>query len=285
MEIHSHRDGTRLLERAGAWLEERPAENNLPLGLCQPPAPGSLSEPGDVKLGRLFLTIEEGGAPIGVCLWRPPTPLILTRMPASAVPVLVAHLQGLGIRPEYAEGPAETASLFAEAWIRAVGGRATCHLHEGIYQCSRVERPVGVSGHLRWATAAEAPLLSDWVQAFAVEGHLPEPVRRSMLDSLPGRIQAGTLAVWENERPVCMAWASGATPQGIRIGGVYTPPNERRRGHASACTAALTQRMLDAGRRCCFLYTDFTNPTSNKIYQAIGYAFVCEARVFHFTRS
>ncbi len=33
---------------------------------------------------------------------------------------------------------------------------------------------------------------------------------------------------------------------------------------------------LTAGRRFCFLYTDLANPTSNHIYQAIGYEPVAE---------
>jgi hypothetical protein len=52
---------------------------------------------------------------------------------------------------------------------------------------------------------------------------------------------------------------------------VYTPPEHRRRGYASALTAALTERLLAGGRRFCFLFTDLANPTSNAIYQRIGY--------------
>jgi hypothetical protein len=60
-------------------------------------------------------------------------------------------------------------------------------------------------------------------------------------------------------------------PNGIRIGPVYTPPELRRRGYASAVTAATSQAELDKGRRFIFLFTDLANPTANKIYQAIGY--------------
>ena len=68
-----------------------------------------------------------------------------------------------------------------------------------------------------------------------------------------------------------MCQASGRTPHGIRIGAVYTPPEQRRRGYASAVTAAASQAQLDQGRRWCFLFTDLANPTSNRIYQAIGF--------------
>jgi predicted GNAT family acetyltransferase len=58
---------------------------------------------------------------------------------------------------------------------------------------------------------------------------------------------------------------------------VYTPPHLRKQGYATSCVAALTQRMLDSGKRFCCLYTDLTNPTSNAIYQKIGYQPVCDS--------
>jgi predicted GNAT family acetyltransferase len=89
------------------------------------------------------------------------------------------------------------------------------------------------------------------------------------------------LFVWCDPAPgriVSMAIWTGLTPHGVRIGMVYTPPEFRGRGYASNCVAALTQRLLDSGRTFCFLFTDLANPTSNKIYRAIGYRHVCDFR-------
>jgi predicted GNAT family acetyltransferase len=79
-----------------------------------------------------------------------------------------------------------------------------------------------------------------------------------------------------------MAGASGPTPKGIRIGAVYTPKALRRRGYASTLVAALSQAQLTAGRTFCFLFTDLANPTSNKIYQDIGYMPVCDVDEYRF---
>ena len=79
-----------------------------------------------------------------------------------------------------------------------------------------------------------------------------------------------------------MTGFSGPTPNGIRIGAVFTPPDLRRRGYASACVAAVSQSVLDAGRKFCFLYADIANPTSNHIYQEIGYQPVCDGEVLRF---
>ena len=83
--------------------------------------------------------------------------------------------------------------------------------------------------------------------------------------------------IWEKKGiPVSMAGYAGPTPNGIRIGAVYTPPEQRKKGYASAVTGGLSQHMLDLGYRFCFLFTDLLNPTSNHIYQQIGYKPVCD---------
>ena len=83
-------------------------------------------------------------------------------------------------------------------------------------------------------------------------------------------------------QPVSLACFGGPTPNGIRIGAVYTPPAHRGRGYGTAVTAAVSQLNLDRGRRFCFLYTDLANPTSNAIYQRIGYEPVCDSRELSF---
>jgi predicted GNAT family acetyltransferase len=79
-----------------------------------------------------------------------------------------------------------------------------------------------------------------------------------------------------------MAGYTGSTPNGIRVTAVYTPPERRNRGYASACVAALSQMRLEGGRRFCFLFTDLANPTPNRIYQQIGYRAVCDMDEFTF---
>lgn len=87
--------------------------------------------------------------------------------------------------------------------------------------------------------------------------------------------------VWEVEgHPVSLAAAVAPTPHGIRLNNVYTPPEERGRGYASALVAALTQLLLDRGREFVFLHTDLANPTSNAIYQRLGYKLVADLQVY-----
>jgi uncharacterized protein len=95
-------------------------------------------------------------------------------------------------------------------------------------------------------------------------------------------ISGGDLAVWELDgEAVSMAAVSRRTPWSSSIGFVYTPPELRGRGYASAVTAALSQRELDVGQGWCSLFTDQANATSNHIYADIGYEPKSEFR--HFT--
>ena len=91
------------------------------------------------------------------------------------------------------------------------------------------------------------------------------------------------IALWEvGGEPVSAVGYGSPTPTGVRIGPVYTPPEHRGRGYASALTAHVSAEQLAAGRDFCFLYTDLANPTSNKIYVAIGYRRVCDSIQYAF---
>jgi len=69
-----------------------------------------------------------------------------------------------------------------------------------------------------------------------------------------------------------------------RVGPVYTPPAHRARGYGSAVTAAVSQRATEAGARDVILFTDLANPTSNSIYQKIGFRPVYDSTDLEFTR-
>jgi predicted GNAT family acetyltransferase len=56
-----------------------------------------------------------------------------------------------------------------------------------------------------------------------------------------------------------------------RIGPVFTPQNARGRGYGSAVTAAAADCALEAGVDDVVLFADLANPTSNGIYQGIGF--------------
>jgi predicted GNAT family acetyltransferase len=49
--------------------------------------------------------------------------------------------------------------------------------------------------------------------------------------------------------------------------------------------AELTRRLIAGGRQFCFLFTDLANPTSNSIYQRVGYRPVTDVNLWVFEQS
>ncbi len=159
-------------------------------------------------------------------------------------------------------------------------------LRQGIYALDSVVSPASPTGGPRAATSDDRELLVRWWGEFGLEalGALEqdeEQNRRSVDHRLtaPGN----GIALWEDGgEPVSAVGFGSPTPTGVRIGPVYTPPEHRGRGYASALTAHVSAEQLAAGRSFCFLYTDLANPTSNKIYVAIGYRRVCDSIQYAF---
>ena len=135
--------------------------------------------------------------------------------------------------------------------------------------------------------AAERTILEEWYADFYGEIQGTEPEQDYVQSHIEAYLKADPLQrglrIWEvGGQPVSMAGYAGPTPHGIRIGAVYTPPDQRRHGYASAVTAGVSQMLLDMGYQFRFLFADLFNPTSNHIYQEIGYRQVCEAERYLF---
>ncbi len=159
-------------------------------------------------------------------------------------------------------------------------------MEQGIYSLDAVVPPPVPAGGSRPATSDDRELLVRWWGEFSAEalGALDQDEEEDG-HSVDHRLAAAGsgIALWEVDgEPVSLVAFGSPTPTGIRIGPVYTPPEHRGRGYASALTAQVSAEQLAAGRRFCFLYTDLGNPTSNKIYVAIGYRRVCDSIQYAF---
>ncbi|HEU5015153.1 MAG TPA: GNAT family N-acetyltransferase [Roseiflexaceae bacterium] len=270
MEIRRFDAPQSFLAHASHFLLEREAEHNLILGLA-----AELEHNLFVFGSQPYMaTVEDHGRIVAAALMTPPHNLILSRMADdAAIPAIVADLARFAAAPAGVIADVDHAAAFAELWCAPRGLRYRRNVAERIFQLTAVRPPRPVPGSMREATNHDRPLLVEWFTGFNadalstnIDHHAAERAADRWLSS-PSR----TLYLWEDGEVVSMTGVAGPTPHGIRVSAVYTPPAQRRRGYASALVAAASQRQLDMGRSFCFLYTDLSNPTSNHIYQEIGY--------------
>jgi GNAT superfamily N-acetyltransferase len=274
VEVVQPSGASKFLELAGPLLVDEARHNLiLSLGATLRDRPGLYPEQ------RLWL-VSDGDRVLAAALQTPPHRLVLAQ--PGACGALEALAAGIDELPGVV-GAVPEVHAFAAAWAKRTGATVEQRMAQGVYKLERVippQRPA--SGAPRPATEDDRGLLRDWLTEFADEavGDLPPALHRldQVLDQRLGPDPTSGFALWEDrERPVSLTGFGGPTPNGMRIGPVYTPPELRGRGYASALVARVSQAQLDAGRRFCFLYTDLANPTSNKIYVDVGYERVCDS--------
>jgi GNAT superfamily N-acetyltransferase len=208
-----------------------------------------------------------------------PYPLYLLPMPDDAAVALARALHGRGEEVRGVNGALPAARLVADETARLTGGRAEVAIHMRLFELGDLVEPAAPAGLLRRATADDVALCLEWYDAFARDadeqaGRPPgshHDVAESE-ESMLRRIERKRIWLWEDETgEVVHLTAANAPSYGVaRVGPVYTPTRHRGHGYASATVAAVSRAILDEGARAC-LFTDQANPTSNKIYEAIGY--------------
>jgi predicted GNAT family acetyltransferase len=253
---------------AGAYLEAREAEHNLIFGVCS-----TLRRHPELYGRPWFIAVLDGERVVGAAMRAPPHEVLLSVM---TEPVAVALADAITEQAPGVVGPAAIARAFAARRT----GMPILEMNERIFKLERLIPPRPASGRWRLAEPRDIDLIAEWDTAFCDEARVPrsgDP--RALAERWVKRIDK-TLYLWEDGECVAMTGVGGETPHGIRIKTVYTPPARRGRGYASNLVAAATADQLANGRTFCFLFTDLANPTSNKIYQALGYEPVGDSDVY-----
>ncbi|MEW5826990.1 MAG: GNAT family N-acetyltransferase [Candidatus Bipolaricaulota bacterium] len=269
------------LDRVGVALFAGEAENSLALGVALQVRNGYQYGPD----APFFACVEDGERIALIALCTPPYNLLLCAEKADPEAIAqVAHrLAEQGVTLPGAHGRIDVVDAFVRAWKAETGVLSSVAMEQRLYKLTEVTRPTSVAGQARWAVADDAAFLTPWAQAFVDEAMPDGP--HSDLPTMIGRAIADRrLLVWEYGDVVSMCAQTRPTPHGASVGLVYTPPDLRGRGFATACVAELSQRVLDSGKSFCTLFTNLANPTSNAIYQRIGYQPLGDFREVRFSR-
>ena len=208
-----------------------------------------------------------------------PYPLFLLPMHREAAVALARELHDRGEPVVGVNGALPAAQACAAELARLVGGRVEVEQHTRLHRADAVIAPTPAPGRLRPATDDDMDLTLRWFEAFAAAadeqaGRPPgsHHVIVTLPDAMLRRIRNQEVWLWEDEacRPVHLTAHHPPSFGVARVAPVYTPAEQRGRGYAGNAVAAVSQRILDSGAIPC-LYTDQANPTSNKLYAAVGY--------------
>ncbi|MFD7991272.1 GNAT family N-acetyltransferase [Streptomyces mexicanus] len=306
------------LSRAGEFLRSRPAAHTVPLTVTEnlrsrgPGVYGDAAPEFGVLEGK---SERDGTREVRAAFFRtPPHPVVLTALTEQEADALAQRLAatyastgaeatgtGAGTGAGAAAGPGEeprggraplsgvnaerdTAEAFAAAWRRHTGARVAPRRRMRLYRLGELSVPRPVPpGRARVAAEPDRALLARWYDEFCAA--VDESLGRGGPAWADDRVRLGDVLLWETPDgvPVAMAGRSPKVAGQIRVMGVYTPAHLRGRGYAGAVTAEVSRAALAAGAQEVLLFTDLANPTSNGLYQRIGYRPVSDFAVYDFT--
>ncbi len=282
MRIEQYSSVDRFLGEHRDFLLQHEAENNLPLGLSMRIQNGWL--PANPPF---FAAIRDEQGVVGVSVMTSPHALTISALrdvslANQAAEILANYVYSHKIELSGVLSAPATTTAFCEIWQAKTGKEPLLSMHERIYTLTEVIPPAPIAGSLKQAITTDAEWLAEWLSAFHDEA-LPTEPHWDWNAVAERQIATGSAWYWEIDgKPVSSLASSRPTINGICIGAVSTPRQFRGKGYASNAVAALSQHLLNQGYRFCMLFTDLSNPTSNKIYQAIGFKPLCDIDQYRF---
>ncbi|MHB9864491.1 GNAT family N-acetyltransferase [Streptomyces sp. YIM S03343] len=286
-----HSDGWHLtqnldlfLNRAAHFLHSRPALHTVPLTVTE-----TLRTHGTTAYGAeapLFGWLERAGKVEATLFQTPPNHLNLTPLAPEDADSLAAHLAGTGHSFPGVSAEHATATAFAEAWQRHTGTTPALYERQRLYRLAALTPPTPLPpGRPRITDALDQEQLRRWKHEFGVAiGALPAG-HNDAVSWADTHFRDRRFTFWEAEdgtTPVSMAGVSPMIAGQVRVAPVYTPAHLRGRGYAGAVTAEVSRAAQAAGAQEVVLFTDLSNPTSNALYQRIGYRPVTDFAAYDF---
>jgi len=269
------------LERCGKILEKDPIEHNQILTMCQN-AERKRANGEDSNIKCAILTDDDGEFVVAA-VQTPPHNLVLTKAKSLEINALAEALVKHKFAFPGVVGPSDVTGTFVEQWTALTGQNTAESMDQIIYMLKGRELLMPeVEGEMRFAESDDVKLVTEWIASFSKDS-LPKAEQVTTKDAkaqAEEAVKAGRIAFWTVKgKPVAQAGISG-TDHVARINRVYTPPEHRERGYASAVVANLTKLQLDKGKKMSCLYADARNTQANSIYRKIGYEFAGRSTLY-----
>ena len=291
MRVELVEDPVALLERTGAFLARDGLLNTVVGSVtARAVAADAAGVERDPTVPRWWaIMTDDAGEVVGVAMRTAPGaphPLYVLAMPDEAARAFAQAIDDRGEEVLAVNGVLPATQVVADELARLQGGSVVEDQHTRLFELGQLVWPVTrPPGLLRLAERGDAELCLAWFQAFLADadeqagrprGSSPE-ISSFSLDDMHRRIADEQVWLWTLDDGTAVHVTAASPPAfGVsRIGPVYTPPEHRGRGYASSAVAEVSHRVHGTGARVC-LFTDQANPTSNGIYQALGYERVAD---------
>lgn len=239
-----------------------------------------------IKAGRyenaFMATVEVDDHVVALLQMTPPHPLNIVVIDESKMDEILTFaanelsLKDLPIHS--AIGVKAVVNAFSQKWQEVTNCKAQLLVDQGLYRLDQVNQTLEKSpGSWRYARKDEAPLLAIWFKAFEQDAGLKNTPIETIHERVKQFLEDEEVFFWENDgKIVSMMKKARPSEHGVTVSFVFTPQEERKKGYARTMVAAGSEELLKSFDFC-VLYTDMLNPTSNKIYQEIGYRKIADS--------
>ncbi|MFI0809526.1 GNAT family N-acetyltransferase [Streptomyces echinatus] len=279
---HLTEDVEDFLARAGDFLRSRPALHTMPLTLTEKLR--ALGPAASGTRGPVFGRLERDGEVHATFHRFPSRGLSVTSLTPEQADTLAARLVALGRPLPYVSADHGTATAFAEAWRRHTGATSSLRVRLHLYRLGTLTPPEPFpEGRGRLVGEQDHEHLMRWCREFAAD--VGEAVTIDAASWAGTRFAEKRYTYWETPdgTPVSMAGVNPLVAGQVRVDPVYTPAHLRGRGYAAAVTVEVSRAALAAGAEEVVLFTNSANPTSNALYQRLGYERITDFVVYDFT--
>lgn len=272
IEVREYTSANIFLAENEESLLENESTNNLILGLANRMAN---SEQCEEK--PLFLSIlKDKGIVAQAIHTHQHKPIAITKMLPEEIDELIAYLKSKDLNLNGVVGEISSAQYFAKVWgpVNILG------MHQGIYEIADVIIPKLDGEYLHQATEQDRGICQEFLEGFVSECFPEETdIKSRAKEILDRNLTVKKLFLLKNSKdePVSMAANVRESRNAATISLVYTPKDLRAHGYGSKVTALISKYFIDNGKKKCNLFTDLSNPTSNSIYQKIGYKKIGES--------
>ena len=274
MKVHKYQTAGHFLETTSKFLYENEIASELILSnaLWQ-------RDSGETARRAEFLAVIDDGRPVMAAMHKPDFWPTMTAGPEQACSELARSFWRFFPDARGALGPKDSVASFVSEWVRLSGHEAEVR-EQRIYQCTHVEQVPLPKGAVRTADANDFALVRQWIHDFQHE----QNIGASQNDEhTRHEVEKGHYLIWEADEPVAIVGFGRETSNGCTVGPVYTPPEFRQQGYATACVAAATRAILNRGKRYALLHAGLNKQSTNSLYQKVGYRPVMDSGLWTFT--